>query len=717
MELRKTNAMALAIGGALALAACRSVPAPPVTAAAPPPPPLVAPDGPIDRKVAWVLRLEQKRQLQDPGTSPAPDISLVGPLFPAGAPDLLALARDPDGGLRRRAMLAIGRVGMSEGLGALTAGLSDPDESVRATAAFAIGLTGSAAGVAPLTTALKDTSPLVRGRAIEGLGLIADEPTAAASAVAIADVSTGCAALLGPIEASDESRQSPEIEACRLALFALVRLRQYEPIARIALDSRGVPVSSWWPVAFALQRVGDPRAADALLTLAASPGLYTAAFAIRGLGELKEMRASKLLADMALRKDADVKLRVAAVRALAQIGGRAASDPLMTLATDHSLPDAVAVEALTGLGVIGEARAFDVLLDRLTDRSAAIRSAALAAAARADEEGFLLVLSGLGRDADWSVRAAMADILATLPPARVTAGIEDLAADSDFRVRGPGLEALARVKAPTLATRLFDALGAPDFAVRATAARLIGETKPEGGVPRLVAAYERADSDSTYVARVAALQALSAYATEEARATLKRALTDREWPVRIRAAQLLRTMGESNVEPERPAPLRYPAEFFESAELLRPAYSPHAVIETRLGTIEIELNVVDAVMTSYVFVELARAGFFNGVKLHRVVPGFVVQAGDPRGDGEGGPGYTMRDELSPVQYVRGTVGMAIDGPETAGSQFFITVSPQPHLNGRYTVIGRVVNGSDLLDRLAPWDVIERVRIWDGVTLR
>ncbi len=90
--------------------------------------------------------------------------------------------------------------------------------------------------------------------------------------------------------------------------------------------------------------------------------------------------------------------------------------------------------------------------------------------------------------------------------------------------------------------------------------------------------------------------------------------------------------------------------------------------------------------------------------IHRVVPNFVVQAGDPRGDGEGGPGYTLRDEINMLPYLRGTVGMALDGADTGGSQFFITHSPQPHLDGRYTVFGRVVAGMDVVDRLQQWDV-------------
>ena len=111
---------------------------------------------------------------------------------------------------------------------------------------------------------------------------------------------------------------------------------------------------------------------------------------------------------------------------------------------------------------------------------------------------------------------------------------------------------------------------------------------------------------------------------------------------------------------------------------------------------------------------LARRGYFDGIVFHRIVPNFVVQAGDPRGDGEGGPGYAIRDELSDLPFLRGTVGMALSWPDTGGSQFFITHAPQPHLDGRYAIFGRVVAGMEVVDRLRRWDRIEKVRVWDGV---
>jgi cyclophilin family peptidyl-prolyl cis-trans isomerase len=186
----------------------------------------------------------------------------------------------------------------------------------------------------------------------------------------------------------------------------------------------------------------------------------------------------------------------------------------------------------------------------------------------------------------------------------------------------------------------------------------------------------------------------------------------------VRAAELLHELDPSapTANTIRPVP-GSPVTAYNAPEMLNPTYSPHAYIDTSKGTIEIELNVLDAPQTAWNFVSLARKGFFNGLQIHRVVPDFVVQDGDPRGDGSGGPGYTIRDELNDKPYVRGTVGMALEWRDTGGSQFFITLSPQPHLDAKYTVFGRVVNGMDVVDRLQQLDVIQQVRIWDGTDLK
>jgi cyclophilin family peptidyl-prolyl cis-trans isomerase len=109
-------------------------------------------------------------------------------------------------------------------------------------------------------------------------------------------------------------------------------------------------------------------------------------------------------------------------------------------------------------------------------------------------------------------------------------------------------------------------------------------------------------------------------------------------------------------------------------------------------------------------VKLVRKGFYKGLTFHRVIPNFVVQGGDPRGDGWGGPGYAIRSEFSLVNFERGMVGIASAGKDTEGCQFFITHSPAPHLDGRYTIFAKVVEGQDVVDRIQVGDTITDISL-------
>ena len=135
-----------------------------------------------------------------------------------------------------------------------------------------------------------------------------------------------------------------------------------------------------------------------------------------------------------------------------------------------------------------------------------------------------------------------------------------------------------------------------------------------------------------------------------------------------------------------------------------------ATIVTARGTMVVELFLEEAPRHVSSFVALAEQGAYDGFHFHRVVPSFVVQGADPRGDGWGDAGYHLVDELHPVEYVRGTIGMPKAGDHTGGCQIFITHLPTPHLDGRYTVFGQVVEGLDVLDRIEVGDAIESIRI-------
>jgi peptidyl-prolyl cis-trans isomerase B (cyclophilin B) len=143
-----------------------------------------------------------------------------------------------------------------------------------------------------------------------------------------------------------------------------------------------------------------------------------------------------------------------------------------------------------------------------------------------------------------------------------------------------------------------------------------------------------------------------------------------------------------------------------------PVKAYRAVIETNRGIIELELYPHHAPKTVNNFVFLAREGFYNDVSFHRVISDFVIQGGDPTGTGRGGPGYRFEDELkgNPLKHETGVISMANSGPNTNGSQFFISHSPQPHLDGRHTVFGKVVSGQEVVDVIQQGDMMLNVKI-------
>lgn len=681
-------------------------------ASAPPPPPVIT----FDQKMSWILRLEDQRLLRDP---PPPVVLPLGTrrprvaISPPVSPDLLRLVADREARVRRRAALALGRVGLPEAVAPLSTVLaaSDEDPEVRQMAAFALGLIGDRAAIGALVPALADQSVVVQGRAAEALGLIGDPSTTAVVGAMVASHARAAARLepddLGyPLDA--------EVEAFRLGVYALVRLKGYEPLASAVLDGAGQPIVRWWPVAYALQRLGDRRALGALMTLARTDTRVTRAFAIRGLGALKDRAATDVLLPLLTSGRHDRAITIQAIRAVGQIGDRRAAPALLKLAGSTDADRTLRLEAIAALPGVRASEGVERLLDVLSDPWPPLRAAALNALARLDPENFVTVVSGLDPDKHWSVRAALAHALTALEGGTALPRLMAMLKDSDLRVIPPVLAGLTKFRAPNIQTILLERLKSDDPVVRMAAAAHLGELKPDGAWPALVAAYRLGERDSTYVARAAALAALAKYGLAASGDTLKAALVDKDWAVRVRAAALLKEIDPSSAaDSVRPSLASRDAATYAAPHLVNPDVSPHVYLDTDKGTIQVELAVLDAPLTAENFVTLARKGFFNGLSLHRVVPDFVVQDGDPRGDGEGGPGYTIRDELNERPYLRGTVGMALDWRDTAGSQFFITHSPQPHLDARYTVFGHVVAGMEVVDRLEPWDVIRRVRVWDG----
>jgi cyclophilin family peptidyl-prolyl cis-trans isomerase/HEAT repeat protein len=621
---------------------------------------------------------------------------------------------DADRGVRRRAALAAGRIGDPAAVPALVPLLQDTEAEVRQMTAFALGLIGDPLAVDPLLLALKDPEPVVRARAAEALGQIGDGRAGPALAQAVIAPLPPKAPLVTVRGDDPASMTDPWLEP-RMGLFALARLKDVRN-AQVALLSAGKPRFDWWAATWTAMRLENAALRPVLIAGIASTDPLSRAYAARGLGALKD--AGDLDALLPLLRDRDETVVVNTVRAVALLGEARAVPPVSALLRSPSLT--VRVEALKALAVLPPDRGLrERVLAEVGSPEPWLRGAALQALARIERDEFALVLSNLDPDPVWFVRSALAGALAIAGDEASQARLLAMLKDEDVRVLPAVLEALRQARGPDAVDTLRRHLDHPDFAVRMAAADELAALKVSGLAETLAGSLARARGDVEMDARLSLVTLLGLQKDARSLALLREvAGGDPARPVRERASRVLRDLGETP-PPPGPEPVSRP--FLDYREALAPyevtagaqVFTPRVFLTTKHGRIEIHLNVVEAPLMSATFLDLARRGFYDGLTFHRVVPGFVIQGGDPRGDGNGGPGFALRDELGERPYGRGVVGMALSGKDTGGSQLFITLAPAPHLDGRYTVFGWVASGLEVADKIRPGDVIEKVEAWTG----
>jgi cyclophilin family peptidyl-prolyl cis-trans isomerase len=229
-------------------------------------------------------------------------------------------------------------------------------------------------------------------------------------------------------------------------------------------------------------------------------------------------------------------------------------------------------------------------------------------------------------------------------------------------------------------------------------------------VDEFVSAFGNLTRSDDAEAKQAILEALGNMNNERAIPFLEKELLDSVRAIAAEAAASLHrlTGKEYSSKLPRQTITKRTDEDWNLLESIKPQQRVRIV--THRGELTLELMKEQAPFTVLNFVKLIKKGFYNGLYFHRVVPDFVVQGGDPRGDGWGGPGYTMRTEISTANYERGSCGMASAGKDTEGSQFFITHVSTPHLDGRYTIFAKVVQGMEVVDRLQIGDSIQTIQL-------
>jgi cyclophilin family peptidyl-prolyl cis-trans isomerase/HEAT repeat protein len=660
--------------------------------------------------------------------------------------ELIDMLLPPHGGARRRAILALGRIGYPSALAVLMDVLAgdknaeNRNPEFRALAAFSLGEIESHHAVTALIERLDpsiEKSELVRARAIEALGKIGSNRLSAAALgnYGVKGLADAIAKQLPPTNAQP-AHDAKLIGS--LGLTALLRLKQPSTIEAIAAQLGSPDSDLRWQAANALARIRDgiAPAVPALVPLLADKNALVRANVARALGVAKATQAVEAL--IRLLADEDSRVAANAINALGSIGDARAVQPLTSLGNiqlasyrtfdrnKNGMPSQQNTLLLiaTALGNIKDPRGLEFLRGvRVADGKLGSSPEIEIAVARFGDTPFFEVPDAVKLPGnDWKAMAAYAQGLGQLGTPRAKSVLLDLLAGRTYGKPDPRaisdiLTALAAVKAEGISGILLDHLKAEDVIVRTTAATLLGELGESGEpvIQALEAAYKAARSDKMNDARIAIIEAALKLKHPMSVRVLSEETREEDYVVRLKAAELLR---ESGGGPVSTKPLQIGrantghdrAYWHRMAQLSETARNPIAVIHTRKGDIRIELYLKDAPMTVDNFVQLARSGFYNGLTFMRVVPNFVIQGGDPRGDMNGGPGYQIRCEINLRSYETGTVGMALSGKDTGGSQFFITHSPQPHLDGGYTVFGQVIDGMDVVNRIARDDRIERVEI-------
>jgi cyclophilin family peptidyl-prolyl cis-trans isomerase/HEAT repeat protein len=678
------------------------------------------------------------------------------------------LLQSPAPAVRKRAALAAGRIGDEASVPALIGVLEkDADADVRMMAAFALGETESGKAADAVLKALLNINEnaSVRARAIEAAGKIA-----AANA---ADKETAEKLGSGIVHVLEAEWQNPmpNRELVLLGITAVLRVRPEKGDAAVANFLKDADPRVRSDAENTLARLRAKNVNEQVRgLLRADSDPVVRANAARVLGAAEDKSAFDLLLDKAA-TDPDLRVRVSAIRSLAALKNEKAAGKLIergnVLLAAYKKPGAVTpaeknelLEIATTVGRLrqdSKDQAAMNFLQALRDADKAQSPETEIALSRIDRRKYIAAF-GEKRAAPstWQAMSAYAQGLGDIGTSkdedlRAGAGsafvsylamIEKDIDPSHEKELMKGLpdviSSLAALKPDNLSEIMRPMLTEDDVFVRAAVAGVLADqpSSKENGEALKTAFTKSLLTDKQYDdAQLAMMDALFKLDKKEAVGSLLVALSAPDYLVRKKAFELLRTPGlekdfpgvptmiESAVKRKADQVQPYTGAFGTrlgqvlntTADYTRAVSRKNgqvkAVVTTDKGAFTIELLPEDAPLTVDNFIKLARANYFNGVAVHRVVPNFVMQDGDPRGDGNGGPGWSIRCEINMVEFDRGAVGMALSGKDTGGSQWFVDHSPQPHLDGGYTVFGHVnETGMKVVDMIAHGDKIISIRI-------
>lgn len=649
--------------------------------------------------------------------------------------DLKNLLRNENPEIRKRAALAAGRIGNEAAIETLsTLAEKDPNEQVRIYAVFALGEIESTKATETILKLLKDKNANVRARAVEAAGKIAMANLKSRESEELGE------AVLDLMEAEEIK---PNEQVVLLGLTAILRARPEDGdlVAMRFLTNLNSRIRA--DAANTLARIKSKVAVEQLKTmLLADDDAIARANAARALGAAEDKNSASLLIEAALNDD-DLRVRVSAIRALASIQAKETAADLLkraqNLLKDYKeskikVQQNELFELINTLGfLLAESNNQDFLDFILEARKTFSKPAPEIeiAFAKVLPAKYIETIKNEKPKTDWRYTVAVSQALETIS-SNAQIKTDALKVLRQFLKEAPPiaqpnvLSAFAAFKPEDTKQVLMESLQSPDVFIRTAAAEIIAKNSYDL-IEALKKAFEYSmQTDTDYDdAQIAILSALVKLDKESSIPTLQLALKSPNFLVRRHVANLIKQNGlvfqnldeiVGTVRPHSPDIKTKLGQVTNTkADYLRAISrldgTTKAIVTTEKGTFTISLMPEEAPLTVDNFIKLARSGYFDGLEVHRVVPNFVIQDGDKRGDGNGGPGWQIRCEINMLPYERGAVGMALSGKDTGGSQWFITHSPQPHLDGGYTVFG-YVNEKDMkvVDSIARWDRILKIQI-------
>ncbi|MEP6779426.1 MAG: peptidylprolyl isomerase [Gemmatimonadaceae bacterium] len=624
------------------------------------------------------------------------------------------LLADPNSARRARATLAIGQVKGKARYARLRALLLDADTAVAANAAFALGLAHDTNAVIPLAKAVAGAPDPVAIEAAWSLGDLGE----VARPVLLLSLGQDQS---DPRSSSTASQRSAPV---RVALITAVSKLQRAPVAVLLPWMNDADPRVVRATAYVLGRTRAVGGIRAMLAASTSADEETRQHVARALvktstGDSLSKRAQDAL--RALIADTSARVRVNAARSLATFGVTS-KDALMNSLHDRDGNVRVATAEVIGPLLGTDATAWRTAWS--ADTTLPVRISILTEARRAGVNALADGEATWQKSADWRQRSAViqarrADALHPPQLADIAWGIRD----TDGRVRTVGVTALLDVvrrhpsAADTVRKLLMSLLDDPDIGARAGGMAGLRTSASAADVPRVLQVYAKSATDGDNDARLAAISYIAAAWQRDSvkfDASLRQQLAalagPRDSVIRAAARTVTPFAGWRAASTAPAARPLADYEILVRKYVEADAKPLTAVIHTANGDVVIALASREAPLTVDNFVQLARRGYYRNTYWHRVVPNFVAQDGDPRGDGSGGPGYAIRDELNRLTHTRGSLAMALSGPDTGGSQYYLCHSPQPHLDGHYTVFGHILRGYDVLDRIVQGDRIQSIEI-------